>query len=193
MSEFVLFYVNETKQKVSRVLFFSKMELLTEDLTNYLTTFYSPASVFCMRFVNKTWSRTCSKPDFDSKTIRESFLHENKLDYYSIYEDLNPRYRPDRPLYALCGALEILKASMPVGEEDLEGYLSTMRWMLTRGITVDTEVCAMAACGGHLKVLQWARSVPFDWNWQTCVLALRNGHHEVYEWAKNNGCPYSRW
>ncbi|CAM9453495.1 unnamed protein product [Ectocarpus sp. 6 AP-2014] len=53
-----------------------------------------------------------------------------------------------------------------------------------------TDLCGMAAGGGHIDALKWARGKGYQWNERTCMAAARGGHLEVLQWLRQEECPW---
>ena len=69
------------------------------------------------------------------------------------------------------------------------GSVPLLEWCKKRKYPIPTDICRLAAQGGHLEVLKWARWNGCEWEWSTCAYAAEGGHIEVLKWARENGCP----
>ena len=69
-----------------------------------------------------------------------------------------------------------------------------VQWFQSHRCHWVTDVCRIAAAGGHLNILQWARSQTpqYSWDVMTCAVAARFGHLEVLQWIRSQTppCPW---
>ena len=72
------------------------------------------------------------------------------------------------------------------------GDLEELKWLRSRDVAWDAQVCAGATFNGHLDVLTWAREHGAEWDWRTVANAAMKGYTACFTYALDRDCPAPR-
>ncbi len=72
------------------------------------------------------------------------------------------------------------------------GDLEELKWLRSRDVAWDSQVCAGATFNGHLDVLTWAREHGAEWDWRTVANAAMKGYTACFTYALDRDCPAPR-
>ena len=105
-------------------------------------------------------------------------IHKNILSLiYRNYLDDD-----DREFLIRAGGMVITKDQALVGPTAVKGYINRMNYLISRGIQLNSYICASAASGGQLEMLQFLVGIGADLSPYACANAAENNHLEVLKW-----------
>lgn len=69
----------------------------------------------------------------------------------------------------------------------LNGQLTILKWIKTKGYKMDKKVSINAATNGHIEIIKWIHNleldIELDIGYSICDIALLNGHFEICRWG----------
>jgi len=72
------------------------------------------------------------------------------------------------------------------------GKLNVLKWLCTKGLSINEERCAEAAIfAGQIHILKWLREeTGLKLDEMFYLLAIKNGHLHVMKWLRKEECPW---
>jgi hypothetical protein len=122
--------------------------------------------------------------------IKELFPEIFSLDYWISYNSPAVKTKYFCILEHLSTGTLSLDANM-CSLAASEGHLEMLKWAKKNGYNWDEITCSLASKGGHLEILKWARENNCPWDEVVCVEAANGGHFSILKWARENGCPWN--
>jgi hypothetical protein len=73
------------------------------------------------------------------------------------------------------------------------GHLEVLKWARKNGYICDESTYSLAAREGHFEILKWFKENNCPWNELVCMEAAKGGHLSILQWARENNCPWNGW
>lgn len=135
------------------------------------------------------WTMSCAAASGTMDLVRElAEARGCEMDEKSVVEAYEGGYR-EVARYCVercaCGAATTALVAR-------RGDLEELKWLRSREVEWDAQVCAGATFNGHLDVLTWAREHGAEWDWRTIANAAMKGYTACFTYALDRDCPMPR-